>query len=202
MLAGAGGFEPPYAGIKIRCLTTWLRPKMRWLIAVSWSMFAQYGQRVHETRRRGVFTASSRMASSLAGALLVFRAALGRRTAMHNPGSGSYHQSGPFAVKADGAANGRTTRHPKATRQSAEAERSRAKPTAARTAPAYSCAAGRTAARTSDSLTALAGASAGGRAAAGEKLQTRCYEGHRYPQPTKRREISLSHLVARPSLCR
>ena len=25
-LAGAGGFEPPYAGIKIRCLTTWLRP--------------------------------------------------------------------------------------------------------------------------------------------------------------------------------
>src|SRR6266404_4491950 len=26
-MAGAGGFEPPYAGIKIRCLTTWLRPK-------------------------------------------------------------------------------------------------------------------------------------------------------------------------------
>src|SRR5271165_2581125 len=26
-LAGAGGFEPPYRGIKIRCLTTWLRPK-------------------------------------------------------------------------------------------------------------------------------------------------------------------------------
>ena len=25
-LAGAGGFEPPYGGIKIRCLTTWLRP--------------------------------------------------------------------------------------------------------------------------------------------------------------------------------
>src|SRR5262249_45543243 len=25
-LAGAGGFEPPYRGIKIRCLTTWLRP--------------------------------------------------------------------------------------------------------------------------------------------------------------------------------
>jgi hypothetical protein len=24
--AGAGGFEPPNAGIKIRCLTTWLRP--------------------------------------------------------------------------------------------------------------------------------------------------------------------------------
>ena len=25
-VAGAGGFEPPYGGIKIRCLTTWLRP--------------------------------------------------------------------------------------------------------------------------------------------------------------------------------
>jgi hypothetical protein len=25
-LAGAGGFEPPYAGIKIRCLTAWRRP--------------------------------------------------------------------------------------------------------------------------------------------------------------------------------
>ena len=25
-LAGAGGFEPPHDGIKIRCLTTWLRP--------------------------------------------------------------------------------------------------------------------------------------------------------------------------------
>jgi hypothetical protein len=24
--AGAGGFEPPYAGIKIRCLTAWRRP--------------------------------------------------------------------------------------------------------------------------------------------------------------------------------
>ena len=28
-LAGAGGFEPPYGGIKIRCLTTWLRPNDR-----------------------------------------------------------------------------------------------------------------------------------------------------------------------------
>src|SRR5439155_5612771 len=28
-MAGAGGFEPPYAGIKIRCLTTWLRPNRR-----------------------------------------------------------------------------------------------------------------------------------------------------------------------------
>jgi hypothetical protein len=27
-LAGAGGFEPPNGGIKIRCLTTWLRPTM------------------------------------------------------------------------------------------------------------------------------------------------------------------------------
>ena len=26
LLAGAEGFEPPYRGIKIRCLTTWLRP--------------------------------------------------------------------------------------------------------------------------------------------------------------------------------
>jgi hypothetical protein len=25
-LAGAGGFEPPNGGIKIRCLATWLRP--------------------------------------------------------------------------------------------------------------------------------------------------------------------------------
>jgi hypothetical protein len=28
-VAGAGGFEPPYGGIKIRCLTTWLRPNDR-----------------------------------------------------------------------------------------------------------------------------------------------------------------------------
>ncbi len=26
VLAGAGGFEPPYGGIKIRCLTAWRRP--------------------------------------------------------------------------------------------------------------------------------------------------------------------------------
>jgi hypothetical protein len=33
-LAGAGGFEPPYGGIKIRCLTAWRRPKgLRRLIA-------------------------------------------------------------------------------------------------------------------------------------------------------------------------
>ena len=25
-MAGAGGFEPPYGGIKIRCLTAWRRP--------------------------------------------------------------------------------------------------------------------------------------------------------------------------------
>src|SRR5262245_36540332 len=28
-LAGAGGLEPPNGGIKIRCLTTWLRPIRR-----------------------------------------------------------------------------------------------------------------------------------------------------------------------------
>ena len=28
-LAGAPGFEPGNGGIKIRCLTTWLRPKAR-----------------------------------------------------------------------------------------------------------------------------------------------------------------------------
>ena len=27
VVAGAGGFEPPHGGIKIRCLTAWLRPK-------------------------------------------------------------------------------------------------------------------------------------------------------------------------------
>jgi hypothetical protein len=26
-MAGAGGIEPPYGGIKIRCLTAWRRPK-------------------------------------------------------------------------------------------------------------------------------------------------------------------------------
>jgi hypothetical protein len=26
IMAGAGGFEPPYGGIKIRCLTAWRRP--------------------------------------------------------------------------------------------------------------------------------------------------------------------------------
>jgi hypothetical protein len=38
-VAGAGGFEPPNGGIKIRCLTTWLRPKApsdcRWLTAAA-----------------------------------------------------------------------------------------------------------------------------------------------------------------------
>jgi hypothetical protein len=29
-LAGAEGLEPSNGGIKIRCLTTWLRPKSRW----------------------------------------------------------------------------------------------------------------------------------------------------------------------------
>jgi hypothetical protein len=29
-MAGAGGFEPPHGGIKIRCLTAWLRPNMSW----------------------------------------------------------------------------------------------------------------------------------------------------------------------------
>ena len=28
-VAGAGGFEPPYGGIKIRCLTAWRRPNAR-----------------------------------------------------------------------------------------------------------------------------------------------------------------------------
>ena len=28
-VAGAGGFEPPNAGIKIRCLTTWRRPSKK-----------------------------------------------------------------------------------------------------------------------------------------------------------------------------
>jgi hypothetical protein len=28
-MAGAGGFEPPHAGIKIRCLTAWRRPNVR-----------------------------------------------------------------------------------------------------------------------------------------------------------------------------
>ena len=37
-LAGAGGFEPPYGGIKIRCLTAWRRPKARrTIVAVSWA---------------------------------------------------------------------------------------------------------------------------------------------------------------------
>ena len=27
-LAGAGGFEPPHGGTKIRCLTAWLRPNL------------------------------------------------------------------------------------------------------------------------------------------------------------------------------
>ena len=34
MVAGAPGFEPGNGGIKIRCLTTWLRPKTRWITAV------------------------------------------------------------------------------------------------------------------------------------------------------------------------
>jgi hypothetical protein len=29
-LAGAGGIEPPNGGIKIHCLTAWLRPKAVW----------------------------------------------------------------------------------------------------------------------------------------------------------------------------
>ena len=34
-LAGAGGFEPPNGGIKIRCLTTWLRPNFAQFAALS-----------------------------------------------------------------------------------------------------------------------------------------------------------------------
>src|SRR5262249_15523968 len=33
LLAGAGGLEPPNGGIKIRCLTTWLRPISGGLLA-------------------------------------------------------------------------------------------------------------------------------------------------------------------------
>lgn len=34
-LAGAGGFEPPHGGIKIRCLTAWLRPIIKMWLALN-----------------------------------------------------------------------------------------------------------------------------------------------------------------------
>ena len=36
-MVGAGGIEPPHGGIKIRCLTAWLRP----IIPRSFAHFAQ-----------------------------------------------------------------------------------------------------------------------------------------------------------------
>ena len=49
-LAGAGGFEPPYGGIKIRCLTTWLRPKTA---ANSAAARTEYGRKSALPRRAG-----------------------------------------------------------------------------------------------------------------------------------------------------
>ncbi len=41
-LAGAPGFEPGNGGIKIRCLTTWLRPKeRRTILAEAWQINRQ-----------------------------------------------------------------------------------------------------------------------------------------------------------------
>ena len=43
-MAGAGGFEPPYGGIKIRCLTAWLRPNMA-------ARLAPHGKRADNSSR-------------------------------------------------------------------------------------------------------------------------------------------------------
>ena len=29
-MAGMGGLEPPYDGVKVRCLATWLHPNDKW----------------------------------------------------------------------------------------------------------------------------------------------------------------------------
>ena len=46
-MAGAGGIEPPNGGIKIRCLTAWLRPKN--CIARCRSLLPRHFHRVSET---------------------------------------------------------------------------------------------------------------------------------------------------------
>jgi hypothetical protein len=46
-VAGAGGFEPPYGGIKIRCLTAWLRPNC--------ASSVQFGRRSGATIVGGAF---------------------------------------------------------------------------------------------------------------------------------------------------
>jgi hypothetical protein len=33
-MAGAAGFEPTNAGVKVPCLTTWLRPNMGWMVGL------------------------------------------------------------------------------------------------------------------------------------------------------------------------
>src|SRR5580704_9565231 len=55
-LAGAGGFEPPYGGIKIRCLTAWRRPN----VPQDWSGPAEGGRTIvpafaHRNGWRGDF---------------------------------------------------------------------------------------------------------------------------------------------------
>src|SRR5690349_1299571 len=42
-LVGAGGLEPPNGGIKIRCLTAWLRPKAQ---GEAISLLVRYSQRL------------------------------------------------------------------------------------------------------------------------------------------------------------
>ena len=54
-LAGAGGFEPPNAGIKIRCLTTWRRPNVRLLAGDGETSCAPSARQRRITRNRAIF---------------------------------------------------------------------------------------------------------------------------------------------------
>src|ERR1700759_4679145 len=51
-LAGAPGFEPGDGGIKIRCLTTWLRPNRAWRMRADHSGAPPPGQSPIPTGRR------------------------------------------------------------------------------------------------------------------------------------------------------
>ena len=78
-MAGAGGFEPPYGGIKIRCLTAWRRPNMtKWELANSFA--------ANDPVRR--FSHSPRILSTLAEERMSRKSALGRLKAVSAPLAG------------------------------------------------------------------------------------------------------------------
>jgi hypothetical protein len=73
-LAGAGGFEPPHGGTKIRCLTAWLRPNRTEPRArIIWSFDGAQGP----ARSRMAAKDISRLAAYIAARVLIKRRAKG-----------------------------------------------------------------------------------------------------------------------------